>query len=265
MASQLAPSTPKLLQADSGPTLSPGTWRHPKLKEIVRRQNASRFGHTNIRRILWNGASLIASGIFGETFKRYCLALGSLLEVDAYPDVALFLLRVFFLVNIFAALYPLYRPKDDFRDIPLTPSQRALLGLDPTTASPDTPASAYVTPPRYRLSSGSRNASPIGLNSSTLSARGSPQGGRPQETSPLSPSTSPLFHKAVRSGSGVGGRRPSFGSSSSLGRSGLRESSIFSTPSTPSPTGRNGNSIFTNKWLYEKSRIHSPDSSIFGR
>lgn len=194
------------------------------------------------------------------------LALGSLLDTNTYPDVVLFLLRVFFVVNIAIALYPVYRPKDDLTDIPLTPTQRSLLGLDPRKASPATPESTYVTPPRYRLSSGSRNASPVGQSTSPPSARDSPQSSKPQETSQLSPSASPLMHKVVRGGSRDSGRRSSFGSPSPLRRSSLHEGSPFSALSTPSPTaGRNGNQIFSNKWLYEKSRMHSPDNSVYGR
>jgi nucleoporin POM34 len=212
-------------------------------------------------------ASCFAPSSLTPTTTRL-LTTGALLDINTHPDVLLFLIRVFFLVNMLVALYPLYRPRDDFTDIPLTPSQRALLGLDPKTASPATPGSTYVTPPRYRLSSGSRNVSPLGLNKTPPSARGSPFNAttKAQDTSPLSPSASPLLHKAIKTGNRDSGRRFSFDSTSSLGRSGLRDTSLFSGPPTPSPTGgRRSSQIFTNKWLYEKSRMHSPDSSVYGR
>ena len=40
-------------------TPSPGTWRHPKLDEIARRQRANTFNESNVRRIVYNGFALI--------------------------------------------------------------------------------------------------------------------------------------------------------------------------------------------------------------
>ncbi|EDN02715.1 conserved hypothetical protein [Histoplasma mississippiense (nom. inval.)] len=163
------------------PQPRPGTWRHPQLKEIVRRQNASTFGDRNVKKIALNG--------------------GSMLNIPTYPDLVLLAIRLLLLLNIVVALYPLYRPKDDLSDIPLTPSQRSLLGLDPSHSAPATPGSKYVTPPRYRLSSGSRTASPISPSSSPLSGRsGSQSTGKSQDGFPYSPSPSPLFHKAMGNG-----------------------------------------------------------------
>lgn len=162
------------------------------------------------------------------------------------------------------ALYPLYSPKDDLSDIPLTPSQRTLLGLDASSSTPITPGTQYITPPRYRLSSSSQKGSPISPASSPLSGKGSNSSGKIAEPSPLSPSFSPLFQKAVGSGTREGVRRQSFGSSSSFGRSALRDSSVLRSPSTPSPTtGKNSNMVLTNKWLYDKSRVMSSSNGSF--
>ncbi|PGH27203.1 hypothetical protein AJ80_01160 [Polytolypa hystricis UAMH7299] len=262
--SSLPPSTPKFSAGEVAPTPSPGTWRHPRLKEIVRRQNATTFGDRDVRRILWNGSALVATGFLGKAFIQYSLWLGSLFHFSTYPDAILLVLRLYFLVNILVALYPLYRPKDTLSDIPLTPSQRLLLGLDPRHTAPVTPGSTYLTPPRYRLSSGSRKASPISPGSSPLSGTGSQgPGGAPHESSPFSPSPSPLFHKAVGNGNREGGRRPSFGSPSPLGRSSLRDSTTLRSPSSPSPgSGKGPNLVLSNKWIYEKTRVMSPSSSV---
>lgn len=72
MASQNLPSTPRpgstpIPTPDESRT--PGKWRHPHLNEIVRRQNAATFGDRNVRRLIWNGAALLATWFFGGTFK----------------------------------------------------------------------------------------------------------------------------------------------------------------------------------------------------
>lgn len=72
MASQNLPSTPRpgstpIPTPDESRT--PGKWRHPYLNEIVRRQNAATFGDRNVRRLIWNGAALLATWFFGGTFK----------------------------------------------------------------------------------------------------------------------------------------------------------------------------------------------------
>lgn len=160
-------------------------------------------------------------------------------------------------MNILIALYPLFRPKDDLSDIPLTPSQRALLGLDPTSTPPATPGTQYITPPRYRLSSGSRQASPVSRGSSPLSASGglSSSGRRASMGASFSPTASPLFQKAVTNGNRE--RRQSFGSSSLASSSPFKDStlSVSRGPATPSPVGGKRTSLgLSNKWLYEKNR-----------
>lgn len=172
-----------------------------------------------------------------------------------YVDLFVWLLEFILCINILLALYPLYRPIDDLSDIPLTPTQRALLGLDPTATPPATPGSTYVTPPRYRMSS--RKASPA--SASPLSAN--PFSDRRSSGAAFSPVTSPLFHKAVANGGRDGGRRQSFsqsfgdsfGSLSPLRRSSFGESSL--APSSPSPMNNKRSSLgVSNKWLYERSR-----------
>lgn len=156
------------------------------------------------------------------------------------------------------ALYPLFRPTDDLSDIPLTPTQRALLGLDPTATPPATPGTTYVTPPRYRMST-SRKASPASQSGSPLSNTPTFSDRRVSSgpSAPFSPATSPLFHKAVANGGRDTGRRQSFGSSSPLGRSNSFGESTMSSmgPSTPSPlSGKRTSLGMSNKWLYERSR-----------
>ena len=191
------------------------------------------------------------------TNERSSLALGSILQISTYPDAMLLIFRLLLAINIVVALYPLYKPRDEIADIPLTPSQRALLGLDPNSTPPATPGTQYITPPRYRLSSGPRPTSAASPNGSPLSRYGSSDR-RPSDSSSFSPSASPLFYKGFANGSRDTGRRHSFGSPSPLGRSSLsiHDGSVFRSPSPSGSYGRNSGQVLTNKWLYERNRMN---------
>ena len=157
------------------------------------------------------------------------------------------------LFNIGRAVLPLFRSEDDLADIPLTPAQRQLLGLPPSSR-PATPGSAYSTPPRYTRTP-SQVGSPASLRSFSNSPTpnlGSPV---PMNNSPMA--KSPLFQKATGGPMG-GARRSSFGSPSSLGAS--TATSLFGGegPATPTPTaGKRSSVSLNNKWLYEKGRRSS--------
>ena len=191
------------------------------------------------------------------------------LHLDSQPKVfaryVFSLLQILFAINIFAALMPVIGPKDDLSDIPLTPAQRKLLGLKPTS-TPPTPGSTYSTPPRYartplsgspasRASDGSYSASP-------LSRKASPSSLTMLNNSDFSPNASPLLQKAVSNGS----RRGSYGSPSPLGMSVSRlgEGKEQGTPSPLGATGRQkGASVWlSQKWLYDKRR-GSGNSRLF--
>ncbi|PYI06117.1 NPCC-domain-containing protein [Aspergillus sclerotiicarbonarius CBS 121057] len=291
MASPAPPSTPKVATASAATpdgSQTPGKWRHPHLQEVVRRQNAGTFGDHHVKKLVWNVIALLGTWAFENTFKSYSLLLQNISQLPTYPELVLYVLRLIFVLNMLVALYPLFRPKDNFSDIPLTPTQRSLLGLDPSTQSL-TPGSTYVTPPRYRLSA-SRNASPASRSGSPFSASAGASGRRLSSGAAFPPSPSPLMQKLVATGRKESGRRPSVGSST-LGRSAsfspfkeststfkestssFRESafkestmstmstiSTLSTmssiaPATPSPVGgKRVNLGLSNKWLYERSR-----------
>ncbi|KAH0545293.1 hypothetical protein FGG08_000592 [Glutinoglossum americanum] len=264
MASAVGPSTP----TSSGPRVTPapasstGYWRHPRFNDIVRRQYASTFTGDHVNTILWNAGTLIGSFVIGHIPVIHPLLAKLTIYFYPYSSYALSLFRVIWFINIIIALSPLVRPKDDLSDIPLTPSQRALFGLDPITTSSQKPGSQYITPPRYPRSSTPRGGTPGSRNSSysgsPLSGKGSPAN-RPMGGSPFSPSASPLLQKVVAGGGRDLNRRQSYGSPSSLGAGvGGAGSSLLSsvaTPSTPSPTGGKGTSVSLNsRWLYERNR-----------
>ena len=67
MASKSLPSTPKASpQPQEAAVPSPGNWRHPQLKEIVKRQSAATFDYRNVRKIVWNGGALILTLFLGK-------------------------------------------------------------------------------------------------------------------------------------------------------------------------------------------------------
>lgn len=182
----------------------------------------------------------------------------------AWAFIAFYMLPLW---NIFVACLPLVRGPDDMADIPLTPAQRKLLGLPPSSrpAAPDT---TYNTPPRYaRTPSIAGSTGRASASTSPLSANGGSPTGARVNGSPYSPIASPLLHKAV----GYSPKRSfSQGSQSPLNTSNFNtstlnasttsfNSSVFSeTPATPSPPGGKKISVgLNNKWLYERSRRNS--------
>jgi nucleoporin POM34 len=186
-----------------------------------------------------------------------------------YSYYLLWLIRFVFLANIGVAIWPLvlrYHP-DDVADIPLTPSQRLAMGLDPDVETPQTPGSAYaspnyVTPPRYQKSTPRSGFGTSGDRRSPLT--GSPRTGlgMSSSNSPFPPSSgSPLFQKVLN---GSATKRMGYDSRDSplSGSSLFMDSGSSNAPSTPTPAGGKASVGLNNKWLYEKRR-DSRGSSLF--
>ena len=286
--------TPNSLAASQTQIDTPGTWRHPRLDEITRRQRAAHFSTTNVRTIIFNILFLFATLITPPSYIRFFYDLLSATLASIPPssiqwqDYGLTGLRLLCIANIVLALSPLYSQPDEMSDIPLTPSQRKLLGLNPTPASsaPPTPASGgYITPPRFSRSPSTSLQNTPNSGNSRRAVAGSSPGSVGRATglagSPFangSPSQreregSPLLHKAIAGSGGSragSGRRWSYGSNHSplaLGRSGsdslllggdagLGGSVLGGGPATPSPVGKAPQpSVGLNsKWLYQKGR-----------
>lgn len=187
--------------------------------------------------------------------------------VQSYTYNFLGILSLLSIFNIAVACYPLVMKKDNLTDIDLTPSQRALLGLDPNAAPPATSATQYITPPRFPRSATPRNNSPgswSGSNvDSPISRQGSPSLSLQGSESSFSSSAVPMWQKAV-GGSRDIGRRHSYGSPSPLGFGhGGKDTSILGVPSTPSPSAGKGASVgLNNRWLYERRGRLSPGSRM---
>lgn len=179
-----------------------------------------------------------------------------LTALTPYTSYAFLLCRIIPWLNIALAMLPLFRGKDDLSDIPLTPTQRSLLGLPPATRAAS-PGSTYITPPRYSKTPGSRTSSKSG---SPSPYSGSSPSGTIRSPTSYSPSPSPMFQKAL--GNDVT-RRLSYGSPSPLAMSRtINDSSSSFTPSTPSPV-RGPSVSLTSRWLYEKGRMSPSTKGIY--
>jgi len=266
------------------PATTPGKWRHPQFEEIIRRQQETTFSDQNVKKIIYNVVAFFVLWILQKAGQVY-LPIFYMAETF-YPfwdyisfgtGYLLLGIRVVFLYNIFVACQPLLRPKDDLSDIPLTPAQRKLLGLEPTS-TPPTPGSTYATPPRYPRTN---NSSPISRsasysNSPSDSQRRSPfdpaarpgsSSGRPGSAGNLAASAfdnsynaSPLLHKAM-GGARNNLRRQSYGSPSSLAAGGVRNR-LFEAPDTPSPTHGKTAAGVNSRWAYSRYKA-SPGPSMY--
>ncbi|KAG9531304.1 hypothetical protein KCU93_g2044, partial [Aureobasidium melanogenum] len=242
-----APSTPQKSQQLPTKVETPGTWRHPNMDDINRRKNASTFTSDNVHAILVNAVALLVLLLGPAMLSDYTpTALTAYLKsMDPYATWATLLLRCIPVLNISLALMPLFRPKDEMTDIPLTREQRQLLGLTPQNLPLPAGSPGYVTPPRYSRASTPRSsaqkhtsaspmshkASPSSFDQSTLGVSKGPSG------SPFS--VSPLMQKAV---GGATAARTSSPLDSSLGSS-----------SSGLATGKATVSL-NSKWLYERGK-----------
>ncbi|CAG8956353.1 hypothetical protein HYFRA_00003734 [Hymenoscyphus fraxineus] len=263
------PSTPtRLPQAPSAPaTPVTGTWRHPKMDEIIRRQNAASFTDRNIITILYNLGGMTVVYSIGRSIWKYFPSLHNQDHfLQPYASWTYYLLHAVMLYNIALALYPLARSPDPVEDIPLTPGQRKLFGLPPSSRAA-TPDAQYSTPPKYKRTP-IMNHSPVGRGSnanSPLSGKG-PGNGIESDLagsffgSSYGPS-SPLVQKAMGDGSG-GYRRRSYGSASPLG--GSTPKFMAEAPGSPSPSpARNPSVGLNSKWLYDKERRNSGSARLY--
>ena len=184
-------------------------------------------------------------------------------------DYTLVACRLLLALNIALACLPLLRYKDDIDDIPLTPSQRALLGLKPSSL-PLTPGQEYITPPRYARSSTPRSsgsAQRVG-SSSPLSARAASPSSLDRSSigqskhSSGSPYTSPLVQKAI--GGASAARRLSYSSSPlDMGPAGNGSGPLpAAAPTTGLASGKASVGL-NSKWLYERGRRSPNGKALF--
>jgi len=277
---QTALATPTKSATKPEATESPGTWRHPRLGEITRRQQASTFTEKNMRHIVINLSVLVVLFVIRSFVIKALPSKRSAPQlvvpifivyaemlIDTwdrrlwdYVNFGTYALVALPLYNIAVNVWPLVRAKDDLSDVALTPGQRKLLGLPPSSAPP-TPGSVYSTPPRY---------------SRTPSASGSPASRRSFSSSPTSNHSPSIPGTPTPAGNSAGGllspgnqllqkamlgaRRSSLGSLGSPSPKGgiSTGASIFGNGSespSPSPAGKRSSVALNSKWRYDKG-IH---------
>lgn len=214
-------------------------------------------------------------------------------------------IRLLLLINILLSLrptIPYLSKRDELTDIPLTPSQRALLGLNPSAPSTSTSGTPeqlanYITPPRYRRTSGTStpnsstftgrrsisanySGSPLSASRANLGFSPSPQSQSPSNFNRRSSSSIAAMvpndfdhsYNPNRSISNfaMSANTSSLGRSQSLrDREGRRGSAPFESigPGTPSPSSRRTAAAAAGinyKWLYDKgSRLPKSESMGF--
>ncbi|KAK3402998.1 nuclear pore complex component-domain-containing protein [Sordaria brevicollis] len=272
---------------------SPGNWRHPRLAEIEKRRSRTVFGEGNVRQIAYNSLALFTIEIVRAILYHYIrVDFLTLSTKNSYSWIYVVLLVVPWF-NIVIALLPLFRPVDDLSDIPLTPSQRKLLGL-PSIAKAAAPGAPVVsTPPKYSrtpsmagtpasMKTGGGGGSSAATATAAAANTGTPAGARtlnnnalPYTASPVV--GSPLFQKSKQvaavnvhsplGASTMSNRNISFASSISSSAFGSStSSSVFEGPATPTPGSSKKRSnvssvALNNKWLFEKGR-RSPGASV---
>ncbi|KAG9233945.1 nuclear pore complex component-domain-containing protein [Amylocarpus encephaloides] len=263
MTTPVRPLTPTNAPKEQTPVT--GTWKHPRLDEIIRRQDASTFSQRNLKIILYNVVAISVNWYVGGWLWAKLPGLFDVGKIlSPYATWAYYLLHATFLYNIALALSPLVRGEDPVEDIPLTPAQRATIGLPPSSRAP-TPDAKYSTPPKYQRTPtmGNSAGSKGSYQNSPLSGKGkeSPLGDS-ISGSRFSPNASPLIQKVK--GDGLGGtRRHSYGSGSPLGPGNSRFS-IPEMPGSPSPSGVKTPSVGLNsKWLYDKERRNSGSARLY--
>jgi nucleoporin POM34 len=169
---------------------SPGTFKHPRLAEIIARKKKSEFSQASLPTVAINILALIATFALQNVVFSMCASTASssyyntdtsyrtvpllsstFLSTQAATDTTALLVwlsRLLFAMNLLTSLrpaIPYLSTPDNIEDIPLTPSQRSLLGLPPSktstpTGSPLATGSAYITPPRYQRRPSSTASSP---------------------------------------------------------------------------------------------------------
>lgn len=256
MSSPLTPVRTSATTSSSPPT---GSWRHPLMDEVSRRQAESSFTDACFYTVAHNLAALVVSFLLGtilgksDQFVSFTSFLPTV--ILTYSFYLLWAIRLLFIFNSSQCLWRLLRPADDFSDIALTPVQRKLLGL-----KPDTPLSAsvrpdqFITPPRYPKST------PPSIASSPLLGNSSPT---MQRRAALGRASSGIEYKPQQDTTSP--------QDSPIRQSGGQQ--IWVSPCAVSPKNVGMNSVTpSSRWAYEKSILHrksdgihtSPNKNLFG-
>lgn len=142
------PVTPNAALPPKPTTVPTGNWEHPCL-EIIRNRTFDK--KEAVKKVLFNIVAYFALHKIIELFSRQYIGaesyLGSLESYALIADHIVFVIRLVLIYNIVWNSYKLLKPADTFEDLPLTASQRKLLGLPESSKAVD--SCKAITPPKY--------------------------------------------------------------------------------------------------------------------
>lgn len=142
------PVTPNAALPPKPTNVPTGNWEHPCL-EIIRNRTFDK--KEAVKKVLFNiVAYLVLHKITSLSLSKYPRVepyIGTLESYSVIVENLGFLLRLVFIYNIVWNAYKLLKPADTFEDLPLTASQRKLLGLPESSKAVD--PSKAITPPKY--------------------------------------------------------------------------------------------------------------------
>lgn len=142
------PVTPNAALPPKPTTVPTGNWEHPCL-EIIRNRTFDK--KEAVKKVLFNIVAYFALHKIIELFSRQPVSVDSYLgSLESYMLIAehvVFVIRLALIYNIVWNSYKLLKPADTFEDLPLTASQRKLLGLPESSKAVD--SSKAITPPKY--------------------------------------------------------------------------------------------------------------------
>ncbi|KAK9456396.1 nuclear pore complex component-domain-containing protein [Dipodascopsis uninucleata] len=136
------PSTPK--------DVPRGEWRHPAFDVLHTRVSKAEFTQATSRKMFLNAASWLAYSIAVHWLRKWNWIQELSTANEKFSKNMTYIgiiLQLLFLWNILDGIMRLLKPRDKLEDIPLTPNQRKLMGLDVNVKSNS--AGRPVTPPKY--------------------------------------------------------------------------------------------------------------------
>ncbi|KAK9761957.1 hypothetical protein K7432_012739 [Basidiobolus ranarum] len=150
-------STPNAIQQSPNSPTPPGNWEHPALAKLEKARRRKGITSETPARVRNNFFALVCLYLVSSSKVH----IDTIHVISGYwsrgADILVgmeYLLFLVFLWNFFEALWKYFKPAEAYADLPLTPGQRKLLGLDPNVKStaPEKVIKA-VTPPTCQKTS----------------------------------------------------------------------------------------------------------------
>ncbi|ODV88948.1 hypothetical protein CANCADRAFT_148401 [Tortispora caseinolytica NRRL Y-17796] len=127
-----------------------GRWDHPSIGATQERLRKYSFTQTTARRIFMNAIGWLLFNFLRTVVSDFGIeSLLNRLKLSSYNVYLTYFsfgLQILFAWNIIDGVLKLIKPEDPMLDLPLTPTQRRLLGLTPRASPQGTP---IPTPPKY--------------------------------------------------------------------------------------------------------------------